>query len=313
MKIVFLDRDTLGKDSSFDAFEALGEVHYFASTKPDETASRIQGAEVVVTNKVLINEALMRATPTLKLICVAATGMNNIDLEAAKELGISVRNVAGYSTDSVVQHTFSMLFYLIGKSRYYDDYVKRNQWQRSDIFTHLGQPFHEIAGKKWGIIGLGTIGKKVARVAQAFSCEVAYYSSSGANHDREFKKLDLEPLLKESDIISIHAPLNEKTHNLLNRSNLSYLKEDAVLLNLGRGGIINEKDLADVLQTQSLYVGLDVLEKEPIAMDNPLLNHLNERLYITPHIAWTSVEARARLLDSVAQSIKAYQEEKQKQ
>jgi glycerate dehydrogenase len=306
MDIVFLDALSLGEDVSFEALDALGSCDYYPTTKPEETLERIAGKTVVITNKVLITAEMMDATPSLKLICIAATGMNNVDLKAAKERGIEVKNVAGYSTDSVVQLTFSMLFYLINSSRYYDDYVKNKQWQKSDLFTHVGRPFAELSGKTWGIIGMGAIGQEVAKIASAFGCEVIYYSTSGKNTDQDYHRVHLDHLLSQSDVISIHAPLNDATLNLLNFENMKQLKDNATLLNLGRGGIINEGDLAKTIEEKNIYVGIDVVTKEPIVEDNPLLAVQNERLYITPHIAWTSIEARERLLASIVEHIKNF-------
>jgi len=304
VKIVLLDAITFG-NSDLSCFDALGEVERFASTESSLTQARIQGADVIVTNKVVITKEHMQKTPSLKLICIAATGMNNVDLEAAKELGIVVKNVAGYSTDSVVQHTFSMLFYLIGHGRYYDEVTKSGAYSKSAVFTDVSHPFFEIKGKKWGIIGLGAIGRSVATLARAFGVDVWYYSTSGVNRDEEFQRTTLETLLRESDIITIHAPLNEKTANLLDYEALSKCKEGAVILNLGRGGIIDEDAVAKLVDERDLYFGLDVFAKEPLPQESPLLQVKNsDRLYLTPHIAWTSVEARAKLIASVCQNIK---------
>ncbi len=307
MKIVFLDRITLGEDVSIEKFKKFGEVVVYQTTRMMDVNSHIKDADIVVTNKVIIDKKAMDNARKLKLICVAATGMNNIDLEYAKKKGIEVKNVKGYSTDSVVQHTFSMLFYLLEKLRYYDMYVKSGVWSKSGVFTCLDRPFFEIKGKRWGIIGLGTIGKEVARVARAFGSEVVYYSTSGKNDNNEYERLSLDELLKTSDIISIHAPLNENTKNLLDFEKLSLIKKGALLLNLGRGGIINEKDLSEILSEGRIFAGLDVLEKEPIEEENPLL-HIShgDNLLITPHIAWTSIEARRKLVDGIYNNIKEF-------
>ena len=304
MKIVLLDAITFG-DISLECFDAFGEVVKFEKTVPSETLERIKDAQVVVTNKVVITKEMMKSTPSLKLICIAATGMNNVDLEAARELGIEVKNVAGYSTDSVVQHTFSMLFYLMGHSRYYDEVVKSGEYSRSGVFTDVSHPFYEVKGKTWGIIGLGAIGREVARVASAFGANVIYYSTSGRNSSDAYEQVVLHRLLESSDIITIHAPLNEKTKNLLNYEKLQHLKEGAVVLNLGRGGIIDEAAVAEIVDEREIYFGLDVFEKEPLPEESPLLSvKYPERLYMTPHIAWTSVEARKRLIAMVCQNIK---------
>lgn len=306
MKIVLLDTLTFG-ETDLSGFDAFGEVAAYETTTPDETGERIANADVIVTNKVVITDAMMETVPSLKLICVAATGMNNIDLEAANRRGIAVRNVAGYSTDSVVQHTFSMLFYLMGHSRYYDDYVKSGQWQRSEIFTHVGRPFHELKAKTWGIIGLGEIGRGVAGVAKAFGAKVRYYSTSGRNENPDYEKVTLSRLLEESDVVSIHAPLNSATQGLIGHSELLIMKDGAILLNLGRGGIVDERALAAIIDAKPIYAGLDVLEKEPMSDPHPLMEITHkERLYITPHIAWTSVEARQTLIAKVIENIRTF-------
>jgi glycerate dehydrogenase len=306
MKIVILDALTYG-DTSLKGFESLGDVTIYPTTSADETCERVRDADVVVTNKVVINDTVMEAAPALKLICVAATGMNNIDHDAAARRGISVKNVAGYSTDAVVQHTFSMLFYLMGHSRYYDEYVKSGEWQREAVFAHIGPSFSELRGKTWGIIGLGEIGCNVAKIAQAFGANVCYYSTSGKNENSNFEKITLSRLIENSDVISIHAPLNPSTENLISHSELLQMKDGAVLLNLGRGGIVDEDALSVIIDVKPIFVGLDVLAKEPMKTPHPLLavKHL-ERLYITPHIAWTSREARDRLIAATIENIKTF-------
>lgn len=303
MKIVFLDRSTLGYDISIEKFNALGEVISYDITTPNETLSRIKDADVVVTNKVVISKEMMQQSQ-LKLICVAATGMNNIDLEFAKQNNIPVKNVAGYSTNSVAQLTFSLVLKFMQHLDFYDNYVKEGNWQKSPIFTNIDRPFHELEGKSWGIIGLGTIGQKVASIASAFDCKVCYYSTSGLNSNTNYEQKSLEALLSSCDIISIHSPLNEKTLNLLNKNNMNLLKERAIVINVGRGGIINEADLAFMIDSKEIYFGMDVASKEPIEQDSPLLHIKNkERLVLTPHIAWASIEARERLVEGVYNNI----------
>ena len=305
MNIVLLDAVTFG-DTDLSGFNKLGEVTVYQTTSPVELDARIANADVIVTNKVVITADTMQKAAKLNLICIAATGMNNVDLHAAKKCGIEVRNVAGYSTDSVVQHTFSMLFYLIGHSRYYDEVVKSGSWSRSGVFTDVSHPFFEISGKKWGIIGLGTIGKKVAALAEAFGADVSYFSTSGKNLDPDFKNVTLEQLLQESDIITVHAPLNTTTLNLLDYERMATCKDGVVILNLGRGGIINEADMAKIIDEKEISFGLDVLSHEPINENHPLLHVKNkDRLYITPHIAWTSKEAREKLIASVIENIRS--------
>ncbi len=304
MNIVLLDAITFG-ETSLECFSQFGDVEIFQTTSSEQTAQRIVNATVIVTNKVVITKKHMQSAKALKLICVAATGTNNVDLNAAKELGIVVKNVAGYSTDSVVQHTFSMLFYLMGHSHYYDEIVKSGTYSKSGIFTDVSKPFFEVKGKKWGIIGLGAIGRGVANLVKAFGAEVFYYSTSGVNRTEDFSRTTLEKLLRECDIITIHAPLNEKTTNLLDYEGLCTCKDGAVVMNLGRGGIINEKAVAKLIDEKNIYFGLDVFEKEPLPLESPLLSVKNsERLYMTPHIAWTSVEAREKLIASVCENIR---------
>lgn len=314
MKIAVLDAATLGEDIDVSIFGDFGYLEVYHTTSREQVVGRVKDKHIVITNKVVIDRDVIDNAPDLKLICVAATGYNNIDIEYAKQKGVAVTNVAGYSTDSVVQHTFAMLFYLLENLRYYDDYVKSGEYARSPIFTHLDRPFYEIKGKTWGIIGLGTIGRAVARVAKAFGCNVIYYSTSGQNTDQEFERKDLDILLSASDIVSIHAPLNPKTKNLITYEKLKLMKKEAILLNLGRGGIVNEADLARALDEDLIRAaGLDVLEKEPVESDNPLLKIKNkEKLLITPHIAWTSVEARQKLISEIYQNIKAFLQGKQR-
>jgi len=299
MNIVFLDALTLG-DVDFKRFEKFGNVQIYQTTKPSQTLERVKNADIVVTNKVVIDKNIMDNSD-IKFIQIAATGMNNVDLKYAKEKGIIVKNVAGYSTNAVIQHTFALVLGLINKICYFDKYT-REVYPKSEIFTHIRNWF-EIQGKKWGIIGLGEIGRGVAKLAKNFGAEVVYYSTSGKNNNPEYKKVGLEELLKTCDIISIHAPLNEYTQNLLNYDKLSLIKENAVLVNVGRGGIINEKDLAKILEEKNIFAGLDVFEKEPVNEDNPLLKFKDKTL-LTPHVAWTSIEARNKLMQGIYSNIK---------
>ncbi|MCX7738883.1 MAG: D-2-hydroxyacid dehydrogenase [Hydrogenothermaceae bacterium] len=314
MKLAILDAQTLGSDVDLSIFREFGYLEVHPTTSKDKTIDRVMDKNIVITNKVVIDRSVMDAAPNLKLVCVAATGYNNVDIEYAKRKGIAVSNVAGYSTDSVVQHTFGMLFYLLENLRHYDDYVKSGEYSNSTIFTYIGKPFWEIKGKTWGIIGLGTIGKSVGKIAKAFGCKVVYYSTSGLSIDPEFERKELEELLSTSDIVSIHAPLNEKTRNLITYQNLKLMKRNAILLNLGRGGIVREEDLAKALEERLIYgAGLDVLEREPIEPDNPFLKIKNrDRLLITPHIAWTSIEARNRLVREVYLNIKVFLQGRQR-
>jgi glycerate dehydrogenase len=305
MKIVFLDKSTVGNVSNIDLLEEFGEVSYYAETGPDQTIDRSSGADIIITNKVIIDRKVMDSNPGIKLICIAATGMNNIDLEYAAKKGISVKNVSGYSTHSVTQSTFAMLFTLLNSIPYYDSYVKSGSYSKSPIFTHHGREFTEIRGKIFGIIGLGVIGQSIAKIADAFGCKVVYYSTSGKNINQAYPKLALNELLSTSDIVSIHAPLNDKTNNLIDLNKLKTMKPTAILINAGRGNIVNEQDLALAIDNKIIAgAALDVFGKEPIQADNPLLNVKNkDNLILVPHIAWASIESREMLIKGIYQNI----------
>lgn len=307
MKIVFLDAITMGDDVSLSAFSELGEFITYPTTSKTQTLQHIGKAQVVLTNKVVIDKDIMDECLNLKLICITATGMNNVDLEYAKKKGIEVKNAAGYSTSSVTQQTFTLALYLIGQSKYYDEFVQSKQWTQSGLFTNVQRPFFEIKDKKWGIIGFGTIGKNVAKVAAAFGANVCYYSTSGANNDNTYTQVSLEEMLKSCDIISIHAPLNAQTNGLIKKEQLDLMKKGAILINVGRGGIIDESDLADAIDNNGILAGIDVSVTEPIEADNKLLSVKNkDNLAMSPHIAWASREARVELMKIVAQNIKDF-------
>jgi lactate dehydrogenase-like 2-hydroxyacid dehydrogenase len=308
IKISILDAKTLGPDADLSLIQRWGEVTVYQTTAPEQVADRIKEADIIISNKVALNHSNLPQAARLKLICVAATGTNNVDLEYARRRHITVTNVAGYSTYSVVQHTFAMLFYLLESPAYYDQYVKSGGYAASDIFTHLDRSFWELRGKTWGIIGLGTIGQAVADVARAFGCQVIYYSTSGQNLKPDYNPTSLDELLKKADIVSIHAPLNERTRGLIDYDHLHLMKPEAILLNLGRGGIVNEPDLARALDEGLIAgAGLDVLQKEPVDQQNPLLKIKQpQRLFITPHIAWASRESRQRLIEQIAANIESF-------
>lgn len=306
--IVILDELTLGYDSGIDCIADFGIVTKYPYTLPDQRIERIKGNTIIVTNKVIIDKEVMDACPEVKLVCITATGLNNVDLDYAKEKGIIVKNVAGYSTVSVAQSAFAMLFHLLHRYTYYDSYVKNGKYAKSPIFTHQQFSYFELKGKTFGVVGLGSIGKEVAKIASAFGCNVVYYSTSGKNSNSDYQRVELDELLSGCDIISIHCPLNEQTKNLFSYARMKVMKPTAYLLNLGRGGIVNEADLARVLDEDHLAgAALDVLEKEPINADNPLLKIKNsDKLLIVPHIAWTSKEAKAQLIDGVYGNIKEF-------
>ena len=309
MKIAFLDAATMG-DVSFEPFERLGEFVCYASSTPEQARERVKDIDVLLINKVLVNKELIDSAPKLKLICIAATGVNNIDVQYAASKGIPVRNAVGYSTDSVVQTTFMHILSLVGGAPYFDMSVKSGSYSRSGMFTDPNWNWWELAGKTIGIIGLGNIGGKVARIAEAFGMKVCYYSTSGTGHCKDYPCLELDELLKVSDIVSIHAPLNDRTLNLIGRDQLALMKPTAYLVNMGRGAIIVEEDLAAALDAGVIAgAGIDVFVTEPIPENHPYLKmKYPERMILTPHIAWASIEARRRLVgimaDNIASAIK---------
>ena len=304
MKIVFLDAATMG-DTSFSPIEELGEFVCYDYSTPEEAKERVKDCQVLIINKVMVTPELIDAAPDLKLICEAATGVNNIDLEYAASKGIPVRNAIGYSTSSVVQATFMQILSLVGEGQYYDDCVKSGKYSDMRIFTDPSVSWTELEGKTIGIIGMGNIGSRVAKVAEAFGMRVCYYSTSGTGHCKEYPCLTIDQLLAESDIVSIHAPLNERTNGLLGADELSKMKPSAILVNMGRGGIVDEKALAEAIDSGTIAgAALDVFTKEPVPADNPLLHvKYPQRLRLTPHTAWASTEARDRLVQQIADNI----------
>ena len=308
MKLVFLDAKTIGEDIDLSSYDALGEVVKYGFSAPEEIPERVKDADVLIINKIEINEQTIGTAQNLKLVCVTATGTNNLDKEYLAKRGIAWRNVAGYSTESVTQHTFALLFYLLEKMRYYDDYVKDEKYVNDTVFTHFAEHFNEINGKTWGIIGLGAIGRRVADIAKAFGAHVIYYSASGSAHQEGYEQVDFETLLSESDIVSVHAALNEYTKDLMDKKAFAKMKKTAIFLNLGRGPIVVEQDLCDALEAGEIAAaGLDVLCKEPMSGTNPLVKIKDsKKLIITPHIAWASVEARNRLMQIIAGQIRDF-------
>ena len=308
MKLVFLDTKTIGEDIDLSAYDALGEVVKYGFSTLEEIPERVKDADVLIVNKIAINEQTIGTAKNLKLVCVTATGTNNLDKEYLKKRGIAWRNVAGYSTESVTQHTFALLFYLLEKLRYYDDYVKDEKYINDTVFTHFAEHFNEVSGKTWGIIGLGAIGRRVADIAKMFGAHVIYYSASGSPSQEGYEQVDLETLLTTSDIVSVHAPLNEYTKDLMDKEAFAKMKKTAIFLNLGRGPIVVEQDLYEALETGEIAAaGLDVLCEEPMSETNPLVKIKDsKKLIITPHIAWASVEARNRLMQIIAGQIREF-------
>ena len=304
MKIAFLDAATMG-DVSFEPFEKLGDFTRYENSTPEEARERVRDLDVLLINKVIVDKELIDSAPNLKLICIAATGVNNIDVEYAASKGIPVRNAVGYSTDSVVQTTFMHILSLVGGAPYFDESVKSGSYSRSGMFTDTKWNWWELAGKTIGIIGMGNIGQKVARIAEAFGMKVCYYSTSGTGHCKDYPCLSLEELLKTSDIVSVHAPLNERTLNLIGKEQLSMMKPQAYLVNVGRGAIIVEEDLAQAVDDGVIAgAGVDVFVTEPLPESHPYLRMSHpERMRLSPHIAWASIEARDRLIGIMAENI----------
>jgi glycerate dehydrogenase len=306
-KIVVLDGKTLG-NVDYIKLNEFGQVIYYDLTSKEEVPERIKDANIIVTNKVVLDKENLKNATELELICEAATGYNNIDIQYAKERKIAVTNVTGYSTTTVAQHTFAMLLHLYDKINYFDNFIKSGEYSKSSMFTNLEVPYKDICGKVWGIIGLGNIGKRVAKIAQAFGARVIYYSTSGKNADSDYARVEFEALLKQSDIISIHAPLNEKTEGLINYEAFTKMKKEAVIINVARGPIIVDEDLARAIDEDIIGgAASDVFKVEPIPADNPLINIKNkDKIVLTPHIAWASEEARNRLFADLLENISAF-------
>lgn len=306
-KIVILDGKTLG-DIKLEKLSEIGEVKYYDTTDISEVKERVREANIVLTNKVVLNRENLSEANNLEFIAEVATGFNNIDIEYAKEKGIGVANVAGYSTNAVVQHTFAATLALLDEITYYDNYVKDGKYSKSGLFTCLDKPYYEIEGKTWGIIGLGNIGRKVAKIAEAFGAKVVYYSTTGNNSNDEFSRVSFDELLSKSDIISIHTPLSKNTLGLLDYEALCKMKNSAILVNMGRGPIVVEEDLAKAIDENKIRgAALDVFEVEPININSPLLTMKNkDKIILSPHIAWASVEARERLFNEVVENIIAF-------
>lgn len=310
MNIVMMETASLGDDVDLTIFDALGTVTRYDMTSPDlkENIRRMQDADILVANKFPLNAASLETIQNLKLICLTATGTNNIDFPYMNQREITVCNVKGYSTAVVAQHTFALLLYLYEKLPFYDSYVKNGDYTRTRLFSVFDERFSELDGKNFGIIGMGAIGQRVAKIAEAFGCHVQYYSTSGKNQSQPYDCVDIDTLLATSDIVSVHAPLTENTRGLINRHTLRKMKPSAYLLNLGRGPIVVEKDLAEALNAGWIAgAGLDVLDNEPMNPDNPLLSIQDSRkLFITPHIGWASLEARTRCIQEVYKNIEAW-------
>ena len=308
MKISILERDSLGIDVDMSEIDKLGEVTVYPATTIENAVEHIGDADIIIANKLPLNAQTLKEAKNLKFVAQTATGTNNVDFAYTNAHGIKVANVPSYSTDSVAQHTFALLLYLVEKMRFFDDYVKNGTYSRSNCFSCLDMIYPEIAGKTWGIIGMGAIGQKVAQIATVFGCKVICYSASGRTYDMPYEQVDFDTLLSDSDIVSVHAPLNEHTKGLMNYDAFCKMKESAYFINVGRGPIVVEEDLARALEEEQIRAaGLDVLCVEPMQIDNPLLKFKDSsKIIITPHVAWATSEARQRCVDVVTENIKEF-------
>lgn len=307
MEIVFLDSESYGEDIDLSKFNELGNVKLYADTSSKNIKHRIRKAEIIVINNTAVSNSDIESAPKLRLIAIAATGTDNVDLNYCLENGIKVCNVEGYATESVAQHTYAMLFHLMVQTTYYDSYIKSGTWSRNGSPTHMERKFVQLSGKRWGIIGMGNIGKKVASLASAFGCEVVYYNRYSDKCNQEFEGIPLQDLLQTSDIISIHAPLNSETRNMITKKELDFIKTGTILLNLGRGGIINEWDLTEAIDNKGILAGLDVFTNEPIELTSPLLSlKIPHHLVMTPHIGFAAKEAREAVIEGTLKNIKDF-------
>ena len=309
MKIVFLDEYSVcGRDLS--SIKRWGDYTGYETTSAEEVLEKSKDAEIIISNKVVLDAETIASLPHLRLICVAATGMNNIDLNAAAEHGVEVRNAVGYSTYAVAETTLSSALALLREVTYYDNYFKSGAYSSSPRIFNFDRPTAQLRGKRWGIIGMGNIGREVARLASAFGCEVSYYSTSGMVREKAYPALSLETLLYTSDVVSIHCPLNERTRSLIGAEQLVQMKPSAILINVARGGIVDEAALAEALNEKRLRgAALDVFTSEPLR-ESPLYSLRDPyRLLASPHNAWSPVEAIDRLIGCIEQNIAEYVQE----
>ena len=308
MRIVILERNSVGTDVSVDSISKYGETTVYRNTTAEDVAERVKDAEIIIANKALLNEATLKNAQKVKLICEFATGYDNVDLAYCKSRGIKVANVVNYSTDAVAQHTFALCLYILEKLHHYDAYVKSGEYASQDRFSNFDIPYTELAGKTWGIIGMGNIGRKVAEIAKAFGCHVIFYSVTGKSSCTEYEQVDFDTLLRESDVLSLHCPLSDITRNLINLDALKKMKKTAILINVARGPVVNDEDLYTALmENYILGAGLDVTGTEPMKDSNPLSKIKDSnRLIITPHMAWASIEARERCVSETCNNIEAF-------
>ncbi|MBD5521473.1 MAG: D-2-hydroxyacid dehydrogenase [Lachnospiraceae bacterium] len=308
MKLVVLERNSAGIDVDVSCFEKFGEVVYYPNTVENNTAERVKDADIIIANKAPLNENTLKDAPNVKLICLFSTGYDSVDVEYCRSRGIKVSNVVNYCTSAVAQHTLLLAMMLSEKITYYDEYVKSGAYSAQDRFSHFDRVFNELEGKTWGIVGMGNIGRRTAALARAFGCRVIFYSASGKSTCTEYERVEFDTLLKESDILSLHCPLTDRTKYLINKDALDKMKKTAILINVARGAVVNTKDLYQALMDEKIAAaGLDVLEKEPMGVSDPLYQIKDStKLIITPHMSWASVEARTRLVGEVVKNIEAF-------
>lgn len=312
MKLVVLERNSAGTDIDVSCFEKFGDVTYYPNSTADNAAERIKDAQIVISNKTPLNESNLKDASELGLICLLATGYDNVDLAYCKSRGIKVANVVNYCTPAVAQHTLLLAMMLSEKISYYDDYVKSGAYSAQDRFSHFDKIFHDLNGKTWGIVGMGNIGHKVAELASAFGCNIIFYSASGKSTCTDYERVEFDRLLKESDILSLHCPLSDRTRHLIDKAAFDKMKKTAILINVARGPVVDTQALYEALTEEKIAAaGLDVLEKEPMEISNPLYQIKDStRLIITPHMSWASVESRTRLIEEIVKNIEAFLEGK---
>ena len=308
MKLVVLERNSAGTDIDVSCFEKFGEVDYYPNTVAGNTAERVKDADIVIANKAPLNESTLKDAPNVKLICLLATGFDNVDLAYCKSRGIKVTNVVNYCTSTVAQHTLLLALMLTEKIAFYDEYVKSGTYSAQDRFSNFDRVFCDLEGKTWGIVGMGTIGHRVAALAQAFGCNVIFYSASGKSNCTDYRRVEFDTLLQESDILSLHCPLSDRTRGLINKESLKKMKNTAILVNVARGPVVDTQALYDALINNEIAgAGLDVLEKEPMTKDNPLAQIKDStKLIITPHMSWASLESRTHLIEEAVKNIEAF-------
>lgn len=305
MNLVILDAGTLGDDINFELFEEFGEIEMYKMTDERQVRFRVMDADVIIVNKIKLNEKTLGDAKRLKLICVTATGFDNIDLDYCRRRSIAVCNVKGYSTESVAQVTAAMALSLVNGLPQYDKYVKDYSYSKSGVQNHLSPVFHEMSSMTWGVVGLGGIGTRVADIAKSFGCNVLAFKR---RNDPLYKCVDLHRLVKESDIISVHLPLSDKTKGIISRDIISEMKKGVIFINVARGAVADEAALAEAVEDGRIGgLGIDVYSEEPMSNTSPYMSIIDRpNVIFTPHMAWGAYEARVRCMEEIKENIKAY-------